>query len=121
MLWLTAMEKKSKTRHQPNAFLAFGFLILPITLVYLTMLIITVANNSGTGSIDPSWVLGLGLAPLKDTWPWSLTGIICIILISFVLSHRRRFWFLLTLTTAYSLIMLYMFLSAATYVPSIYY
>jgi hypothetical protein len=114
------MEKKAKSKSS-SALRAFGLIILPITLVYLGMYITTLVMDANQSELDPAWILSLGLAPLKGTFPWSITGVLCIFLLTFALPKRARFWFLLTLTIAYALIMLFLFISAVTYTPSIYY
>lgn len=115
------MEKKAKSKPSSNVFRAFGFILLPITLAYLGMLIWTLVNNANQTSLDPTWIIGLGLAPIQSTFPWSITGILCVILIFFALPRRFRFRFLLTLSVIYAFIMVYLFLGAATYSASIYY
>jgi hypothetical protein len=115
------MEKKIKSKPWSDALRAFGLILLPITLVYFGMYITTLVMDANQAELDPTWILGLGIEPIKATLPWSITGILCVILITFALPKRRRFWFLLALSIIYALVMLYLFISTATFTPSIYY
>lgn len=115
------MEKNAKSKRGPSVLRAFGFILLPITLAYAGMLIWTLYNNANQTTLDPSWIIGLGLAPLQSAFPWSITGVLCVVLLFFALRRRFRFRFLMTLSIIYAAVMVYLFLGAATYSASIYY